>query len=174
MGEQIRADRQDTAVPVNLTVNRNGGVAGLTAIARVRLGESTTQYLDFDDFTFKGAGWVDIDADLTDIGGGFYVLSGGLDVSAITNLPAAQEILVVEYEVSGAEAGVAQDLIYVERDVEAGFTPLETHRLTASVMAGRVSGGPANPIFRDLTNTANRVAMTADTNGNRTSVILTP
>lgn len=58
--------------------------------------------------------------------------------------------------------------------VETGFTLRQTMRLMSAVLCGKVSGGPGTPVFRNMQDTANRVASTADPNGNRTIVTLTP
>ena len=54
--------------------------------------------------------------------------------------------------------------------IESGYTAADILRLIAAVTAGKVSGGPGSPVFRDLGDTKNRVTGTADSNGNRTAV----
>ena len=58
--------------------------------------------------------------------------------------------------------------------VETGFTLRQTQRLMAGVLCGKVSGGPGLPVFRNMQDTADRVSSTADANGNRTIVTLSP
>jgi hypothetical protein len=119
----MQAERTDTAVPVDLMVNRAGGVAGLTVVVAVRDGQSATSYLDFNDDTFKAAGWTTRQAAMADLGSGLYRLAGGLDVDAITNLPGATNNLILEYDISGASPGVALEtlqLVTSAHDVPAG------------------------------------------------------
>ena len=86
MSNQITAQRDDADVPLQLVVNKNGGVAGLTAVVAIRDARTDDSYLDFDDDTFKTVGWVQRQAPLTDLADGRYVRR--LDLSAITNLNA--------------------------------------------------------------------------------------
>lgn len=117
----IRARRTEVEVPLTLSITRsNGPVIGATAVVAVRDGNTNDSYLDFADATFKTAGWTTRQAALADIGGGFYALTGGLDVAAITNLPAATEILLAEFEVTApANAlGVSVDEILIDGFVD--------------------------------------------------------
>lgn len=111
MSTTLQASRESTAVPLNLSVSKGGGVAGLTATVAIRDGATSDSYLDFADNTFKTVGWTTKKASMADVGGGFYTRTGGLNVSAFTNLPAGSTKLVAEYEVSGALAGVTLDVI---------------------------------------------------------------
>ena len=55
--------------------------------------------------------------------------------------------------------------------VETGWTVREAMRIMLSVIAGKVSGaGTGTEIFRNTTDTKNRVSSTVDTSGNRTTV----
>lgn len=56
--------------------------------------------------------------------------------------------------------------------IESGYTAAEILRILASVAAGKSSGQPTAPVFRDLGDTKNRVSGTVDTNGNRTGVTI--
>lgn len=58
--------------------------------------------------------------------------------------------------------------------IETGYTFLQTMRIIASILAGKISGGPGTPVFRNLQDSADRVSSVADSSGNRTSVTLTP
>jgi trimeric autotransporter adhesin len=117
MSYQIQAERTDTNVPITLQVDKNGGVTGLTSVVQIRDGATTNSYLDFNDDTFKTAGWTTKQASLADIGDGVYVLSGGLDVSAITNLPAGTHHLFAEFDVTGSVDGNAVDVILLRNHV---------------------------------------------------------
>lgn len=54
------------------------------------------------------------------------------------------------------------------------YTYAEVLRIVASVTAGKASGGPGSPVFRDLADTKDVVSGTADSNGNRTAVTYDP
>jgi hypothetical protein len=54
--------------------------------------------------------------------------------------------------------------------IESGFSAEEVMRLLAAVTAGKSTGGPGSPVFRDLGDTKNRVVGVATSNGDRTSV----
>lgn len=54
--------------------------------------------------------------------------------------------------------------------MEPGFTFADAIRIMAAVIAGKSSGGPGSPVFRDLADSKNRVTGTADSSGNRTAV----
>jgi hypothetical protein len=56
-----------------------------------------------------------------------------------------------------------------ERIVDAGYTAEEILRIIAAVTAGKSSGGPGSPVFRDLGDTKDRVSGTADADGNRSA-----
>lgn len=54
--------------------------------------------------------------------------------------------------------------------IESGYSAEEVMRLIAAVTAGKSSGGPGTPVFRDLGDTKDRVVGVATSNGDRTSV----
>jgi hypothetical protein len=56
--------------------------------------------------------------------------------------------------------------------IESGFTAEEILRILAAASAGKTSGQPTNPVFRDIGDTKDRITGTVDSNGNRTSVTL--
>jgi len=58
--------------------------------------------------------------------------------------------------------------------VTDGYTYAQMLELTGAALLGKVSGGPANPVFRSMDDTANRISATCDVNGNRIVVNLTP
>lgn len=116
-GFEVTTTRTATNVPISLSVSdSSGGVTGLTCVVAIRDGATTNSYLDFDDDTFKTSGWTTRQASLADIGGGFYALSGGLDISAITNLPASTDHMLVELESSGSVNGITIDIIRIRDD----------------------------------------------------------
>lgn len=56
--------------------------------------------------------------------------------------------------------------------IESGYTAAEILRILASVAAGKSSGQPTAPVFRDIADTKDRVSGTVDSQGNRTSVTI--
>lgn len=56
--------------------------------------------------------------------------------------------------------------------IESGFTAAEILRILAGVVAGKSSGQPTAPVFRDLGDTKDRVSGTVDAQGNRTGVTI--
>lgn len=56
--------------------------------------------------------------------------------------------------------------------IESGYTAAEILRILAAAAAGKTSGQPSAPIFRDLGDTKNRITGVVDSNGNRTSITL--
>ena len=114
----VLARRNETDVPLTVAVTKNsGGIPGLTVVAQVRDGDTVDSFLDFADNTFKTAGWTTKQAPLADRGDGFYDLSGGLDLSALTNLPAATDVLLAEYFISGSRSGIAIDQVILAGDI---------------------------------------------------------
>jgi hypothetical protein len=58
-------------------------------------------------------------------------------------------------------------------NLEGTFTAGQIQTLIAAILAGKVSGAGTNaPIFRNLSDTKNRVTATTDSSGNRASVVL--
>jgi hypothetical protein len=56
-----------------------------------------------------------------------------------------------------------------------GYTPRQTLREMGAALCGKVSGmGAGLPVFRSMNDTADRIAATCDSDGNRTAVVLTP
>lgn len=112
----------NAVIPLSLTVNSSGGVTGLSPTASVRRG---TDYLDWNDNTFKAAGWVERDRVLTEIGGGHYATN--LDLGAISAV--AGETLVIEYNTQAAGyPGVTSETVTLERDTDL-LRKLATNRL---------------------------------------------
>ena len=58
--------------------------------------------------------------------------------------------------------------------VDGNYTVAQILKIIASVTAGKVSGGPNVPAFRNLTDATTVVTGTVDSNGNRTGVTLNP
>ena len=147
----IEAERSDSNVPVVLSVSGDtGGIAGLTVVVALRDGATVNSYLDFADNNFKTAGWTTQTVALTDLGGGFYARSGGLNVGAILNLPSSTNHLVLEFTVSGSAVGAVLDTILLrvssydqaadllERPV-AIVEPLANHRCLGGLIQKHVN-----------------------------------
>lgn len=118
----IEVERTETAIPLSVVVDKNGGVTGLTATVAIidptTLAAATPSYYDFSDGAFKSSAWttrqqtcIEVDASLSP---GLYALSGGFDLSAATGLSGSANQLIVEYEISGSEQGVTNDLLILK------------------------------------------------------------
>ena len=64
--------------------------------------------------------------------------------------------------------------VVLETPIEGAYSAKQLLRIIAAILAGKVSGGPGTPVFRDVNDTKNRVSGTADADGNRTAVTLDP
>jgi hypothetical protein len=74
-----------------------------------------------------------------------------------------------------ALTAVALAVWNIADEVEAGVSPIYAMRALCAVLAGLVTGGPANPAFRGIgrpIGASPRVEMTADSSGNRSLVNL--
>lgn len=114
---QVLARRDDDAVPLSLQVDRDGGIAGLTVVMRIFNG---TDFLDFNDGTFKAAGHTTPTLALSEVDAteapGLYAVLGGFDLSAVT-IPASADSLLVVYTITaGGETGNARDTIVFEAE----------------------------------------------------------
>jgi hypothetical protein len=146
MSQGLTADFDDDDYPLNLTLNKEGvgGLIGLLPTVAVRLGASTSTYLDFDDLTFKTSGWGTRDEQMVEVGEGRYTRS--LDLSSVTGLSAG-DVLSAEFSVdNGADVvGVTSDTIVLAASDERlkdiwrilGLDPAEPLTVTA---LSRVSG----------------------------------
>lgn len=94
-------------VPIEAVINDNGGgVTGLIVEIRIRR-VIDNLYLDFNDWTFKNGGHIQIDKKLTDRGDGRY--NYVWDSSKAINVPTS---VVVEYTIDDPSvAGIDNDLI---------------------------------------------------------------
>jgi hypothetical protein len=64
-------------------------------------------------------------------------------------------------------SGVA-DAVHA-KEIETGFSLARTTKIIAASAAGKVSGGPGSPVFRNLGDTTDMITGVADSDGNRTS-----
>jgi hypothetical protein len=94
------AEHSDTAYSLILALSDGilGPATGLFPTVRIRDGATSDSYLDFDDATFKTSGWVQIDAVLSEIGGGHYEYA--LNIAGITDIVSRSSV-VAEYHLSG-------------------------------------------------------------------------
>lgn len=60
------------------------------------------------------------------------------------------------------------------RIIDAGFSAEDVMRIIAAAVAGKVSGGPGSPVFRNLGDDQDVIEGVADSSGNRTSAVYTP
>jgi hypothetical protein len=126
----------NAVVPLALTVNSRGGVTGLSPTASVRRG---TDYLDWNDNTFKAAGWTERDRVLTEIGGGHYTTD--LDLGAVGAV--AGETLVVEYATQDVVyPGATSETLTLERDTDF-LRKMSTNRME------QTSGTPGQLVLFD-------------------------
>lgn len=68
-----------------------------------------------------------------------------------------------------ADAGTEIATAVWAKALETGFTADRLMRITAAAVAGKVSGGPGSPVFRNVGDTLDQVTGTADANGNRSA-----
>jgi hypothetical protein len=108
----LNADFDSTDFPLNLTLNKNGGLVGFAPSVEIRLNSTSSSYLDWSDLTFKTSGWTTKAQPLTEVGNGHYTTS--LDVAGLTGASSG-DVLAAEYTIDdGAEVvGVASDTITI-------------------------------------------------------------
>jgi len=77
---------------------------------------------------------------------------------------------------TSAERDATADALLARTDgVETGWTPKQAFRIILSILSGKTSGYPAGPgVFTAPDGTTTRATVTNDTDGNRTSVTLSP
>lgn len=156
MSELILAERSETKLPLTLTVSQNGGLSGLTSTVALRDGQTDDSYLDFNDVTFKTGGWGTQKAALSDEGGGLYLFTGGLDLTAITNLPATTHHLVAEFETAGGGlSGIDHDIIVLGEDFYAIGDDVWIKDISANSFWGSQAGGMLNLLRKGMTNQLN-------------------
>lgn len=116
MGVAIVVETTGVA-PLHLTIEResSGGATGLTPQVAVRdllvVPPALASYLDWDDMTFKTAGWTEKYRELDEYDAGQYTTP--LDISALGL--SAGAMLSAEYRVSdGGDDHVASDVIIVQ------------------------------------------------------------
>lgn len=97
-----------------------------------------------------------------------------------TGLATSSALADVQADVDAVAAGVAAlpsaatTASAVAALTKDGLTLLEHQGVQSAMLAGLVTGGPANSTFRAVDDSADRVQITADEDGNRSSVTITP
>ena len=111
----------DMTVPLELTIEQEGvgGVVGKTPTVRIRDGATTDSFLDWNDNTFKLAGWAELDRPLSEVGNGHY--SELLDLGALGAV--VGNVFIAQYNVNdgGDVIGDAHDVILVGEQAQADF-----------------------------------------------------
>lgn len=121
-------------------------------------------------------------ADASDIAASFVTVNGKLDtlggyvdteIAAIKertdNLP---DNPAASSDIPSANAN-ADALLDRTNGIETGYTLRQTMRIMSAVLGGKSSGHPGSPVYRNLPDTADRVAASVSS-GNRSDVTLTP
>lgn len=68
-------------------------------------------------------------------------------------------------------ANIATEILDTQ-EMETGYSLRKSWKLLLAIIAGRTSGHPTAPIFRDILNTKNRATVTLDDDGNRSAVTI--
>lgn len=77
------------------------------------------------------------------------------------------------YALTSAERdSIANALLDLAAGVETGITPRQAFRAMAAILGGLVTGGAGLPAFQSIGGSTVRVTITADSSGNRSSVVL--
>jgi hypothetical protein len=131
MSAHIVSPRQTIPLFLSIAKAGEGGQVGLSPTVAFRR-VSDGYYLDFNDDTFKNAGWTTKNASMTDLGGGFYQRL--LDLSVIGAV--ATRVYAAEYAVDdgGDINSIASDIYNVE-DLE----------LIRQLSSNRLEEAPGNP-----------------------------
>jgi hypothetical protein len=116
MGD-LEADYNLASLPLELNVVNitagGSGITGLTCTVAVRMGGTTTDYLDWNDNTFKNAGWVVKNQPMADLGTGVYEVDLPVQALGFTPLTGLPVELVAEYSQSDGTGVGAIDYITV-------------------------------------------------------------
>lgn len=114
------------------------------------------------------------------IGGGrLYHDDGSTVIAAASNSIQMDpdRVYTIETGTSGltpTEAAQLTDAATMAMPIDGAHTAAQVMRILAAVAAGKSSGQPSSPVFRDLNDTVNRVTGTVDGSGNRTAVTVNP
>ena len=83
------------------------------------------------------------------------------------SLPSADYFVVGDYTAPPSTASIVDAVM--DDELETGFSVARTLRIIAASTAGKVTGGPDGPVFRNLSDTANQITGVATEDGNRTT-----
>ena len=83
------------------------------------------------------------------------------------SLPSADYFVVGDYTAPPSTASIVDAVL--DDELESGFSVGRTLRIIAASTAGKVTGGPDGPIFRNLSDTADQIVGVATEDGNRTT-----
>jgi hypothetical protein len=117
----------------------------------------------------------DIAARFTTVDSTLSTIAGYLDTE-IAAIKAKTDTLPASPAATGdipTAAENADALLDRANGIETGYTPRQALRIMSAVLGGKSSGHPGSPLYRNLSDTADRVAATVSS-GNRTAVTLTP
>jgi hypothetical protein len=145
MSVAILVQNTETAAPLDLTIEKEGvgGVTGKLPTVAIRDGATINSYLDFNDDTFKIAGWTTKYSSMAEVERGHYQKT--FDVAALTLT--GGDILVAEYHVDdGADViGDALDIVIIAS--EASDISLLRKQITNRLESS--SGNPGTLILYD-------------------------
>ncbi len=99
--------------PVQISVNGfAGGISGLSPLFAIRDGLTTDSFIDFNDLTFKTAGWTTKQAAMTDQGDGHYVATADPFLWTVgAGKPEEPAYFVIEYDIPNF--GIENDFLVV-------------------------------------------------------------
>jgi hypothetical protein len=93
--------------------------------------------------------------------------SGTITGAALTATGTLAAAIVITYTATATTEDVAQAVW--DLALESGFPAERIIRIIAAAAAGKSSGGPGSPVFRNLTDTQDQITGTADGSGNRSA-----
>ena len=100
---------------------------------------------------------------------------GSVAAGGITAASIATGAIDADAIAADAANEIADALLDRTAGVETGVTPRQWFRLAAAALFGKASGmSTTTAVFRDTTDTTNRITATVDASGNRSSVTLDP
>ena len=110
--------------------------------------------------------------------GGVLLVEGGGDPfvnttgSFVVRINYSQPVQAITVATGGGSPGASAADIW-NHAVEGTYTAEQVLRLMASVLGGKLTGaGTGNEVFRDLSDTKDRITATVDNSGNRTAIAL--
>jgi hypothetical protein len=123
--------------------------------------------------------------DLAHLAGGRYAntytfIAGNFEVRYVVYSDAAHTSIDYDYQI------VLEDVVSQVNDLDSlpaafmatlvgtTYNLQQYLRIIAAAVAGKASGGPGSPVFRDVEDASNVITGTADSSGNRTASVITP